>query len=97
MNKAELTGAVVERCHQDDFASRAAAERAVDAVFKAMADELAAGGKVTISNFGSFEVVQRAARQGRKVNTNESILIPAHKAVRFNVGRALKDRTWSAE
>ena len=36
----------------------------VDAIFVAMKDRLAAGGKVMITNFGTFQVVERAARQG---------------------------------
>ena len=91
MNKADLTAAVVSRCRGTDFESKAAAERAVDAVFRTMTETLASGEKVVISGFGSFEVVTRAERQGRNVQTKEPITIPAHKAVRFNAGKGLRE------
>ena len=91
MNKAELTAAVVDRCREKDFGSKAAAERAVDMVFRTMTETLVAGEKVVISGFGSFEVVKRAERQGRNVQTKEPITIPEHKAVRFNAGKGLRE------
>lgn len=91
MNKAELTAAVLGRCREDDFKSKTAAERAVDAVFRSMAEALASGDRVVISDFGSFEVVRRAERSGRNVRTRELITIPAHKAVRFNAGKGLRE------
>lgn len=91
MNKAELTAAVLGRCREGDFESKAAAERAVDAVFRSMTEALVSGDRVVISGFGSFEVVKRAERSGRNVQTREPITIPAHKAVRFNVGKGLRE------
>ena len=61
---------------------------AVDAVFEAMTNELAAGNKVTVTGFGTFE---SKARQGRNPQTGEAITIPAHTAVTFKAGKGLKD------
>ena len=67
------------------------AEAAVNAVFSAIEDELATGGKVQIAGFGSFKVKERAERVGRNPKTKEAITIPASKAPRFKAGKALKD------
>ena len=67
------------------------AEVAVNAIFAAMANELAAGGKVQIAGFGSFKVKERAERVGRNPKTKEAITIPASKAPAFVAGKDLKD------
>ena len=64
---------------------------AVDAVFEAMTNELAAGNKVTVTGFGTFESKAREARAGRNPQTGEAITIPAHTAVTFKAGKGLKD------
>ena len=67
------------------------AEAAVNAVFAAIASELATGGKVQIAGFGSFKVKERAARVGRNPKTKEAIEIPASKVPAFSAGKDLKD------
>ena len=67
------------------------AEVAVNAIFAAMANELAAGGKVQIAGFGSFKVKERAERVGRNPKTKEAITIPASKAPAFVAGKDLKE------
>ncbi len=46
--------------------------------------------KVTIKGFGSFTVTEKAARPGRNPQTEETIEIPSHKAVRFTLARGIK-------
>ena len=41
--------------------------------------------------FGTFEVVERAAREGRNPQTGETVKIKASKAPKFKAGKALKD------
>ena len=53
MNKAELIQAVKEKCRDKDFASKAAAERAVSAVFDVIGERLVAGEDVSIQGFGT--------------------------------------------
>lgn len=57
----------------------------------AMVDEVVAGGKYNINNFGSFTVLEKKARNGRNPKTGEPIEIPASKAVKFKVAKFLKD------
>ena len=54
-------------------------------------EALAAGESVTFTGFGSFKVVERAARKGRNPRTNEEITIPSSKVVKFTPGKGLKD------
>jgi len=67
------------------------AEKAVNAVFAAMADALKEGEKVAVSGFGSFEVHERASHPGINPRTKEAITIPASRTVAFKAGKALKD------
>jgi len=54
-------------------------------------ESLTAGEKVQIVGFGSFEVVNRAARTARNPRTGEAVEIAASKAPAFKAGKALKD------
>ena len=56
-----------------------------------VADELKKGGKVQLVGFGTFEVSERAAREGRNPQTGEVMNIAASKAPRFKAGKGLKD------
>ena len=62
----------------------------VDATFDAIRDAMAKGEKVTLTGFGSFEVVQRNEREGRNPRTGEKITIGARKAPQFRPGSELK-------
>ncbi|MBT3368817.1 MAG: HU family DNA-binding protein, partial [Nitrospina sp.] len=50
------------------------------------------GDSVSLIGFGSFKVVDRAAREGRNPSTGEKIQIPASKAVKFTPSKVLKER-----
>jgi len=65
---------------------------AYDTLFDLMAESFAAGDKVTVPNFGTFQVSQRAARQGRNPATGETIRIAASKTVRFKPSKNLKEQ-----
>ena len=67
------------------------AERSVNAMFEALSKGLADGEKITISGFGSFEVRERAERQGINPRTHEPITIAASRSVVFKQGKSLKD------
>ena len=68
------------------------AKSAVDAVFDAIAGELAAGHDVAIAGFGKFSVTERAAREGRNPATGETIQIAASRAAKFSAAAALKNQ-----
>ncbi|WP_297527106.1 HU family DNA-binding protein [Thiohalobacter sp.] len=87
MNKAELIEAVAEKADL----SKADATRAVDALLGAVTEALKNGDQVSLVGFGTFEVRERAARNGRNPKTGETIRIAASRAPAFKAGKALKD------
>lgn len=87
MNKTELIAAVAENAEL----SKKDAEKAVKALTDAIEAELVKGGKVQLVGFGTFEVAERAARDGRNPKTGEPMSIPASKTPRFKAGKALRD------
>ena len=87
MNKTELVAAMAGKAE----ISKKDAEAAVKAFVEVVTEELKAGNKIQLVGFGSFEVVDRAARQGKNPATGEPMDIPASKAPKFKAGKALKD------
>jgi len=87
MNKTELVAAIAEQAG----ISKKDAESALKAFTDVVANEMKNGGKVQLVGFGTFEVAERAAREGRNPATKQTIQIPASKAPKFKAGKALKD------
>jgi len=87
MNKTELIAAIAEK----SGLSKKDSEKALHAFEAAVTDELVKGGKVQLVGFGTFDVSERAAREGRNPQTGAAMKIEASKAPRFKVGKALKD------
>ena len=87
MNKTELIAAVAEQAEL----SKKDAEKALKAFTDVIAAELVKGEKVQLVGFGTFEVSERAAREGRNPLTGEKITIAASKNPKFKAGKALKD------
>ena len=87
MTKTDL----VERVAAKTGFTKKDSGKAVDAVFESMMEALAAGEKVALVGFGSFEVRQREARSGRVPRTGETIQISARKVPVFKAGKTLKD------
>lgn len=87
MNKTELVAAMAEKAE----ISKKDAEKALKAFTDVVADEMKKGGKVQLVGFGTFEVSERAAREGRNPQTGKAMKIAASKAPKFKAGKALKD------
>ena len=87
MNKTELVAAMAKETNLS--------KKDVEAVLKSFVDvvsgELKKGEKVQLVGFGTFEVRERAAKQGRNPRTGEAMEIPASKLPAFRAGQALKD------
>ena len=88
MNKVDLVSAVAKQAEL----SKKDAGLAVEAVFDAISEALEKGDKVQLIGFGTFDVSERAAREGRNPRTGETMKIAASKAPRFKAGKALNDR-----
>ncbi|HJB83463.1 MAG TPA: HU family DNA-binding protein [Candidatus Mediterraneibacter intestinavium] len=87
MNKTELVAAVAEQAE----ISKKDAEKALKAFVDVVTEQLKAGDKVQLVGFGTFEVSERAAREGRNPQTGKTMKIAACKAPKFKAGKALKD------
>ncbi len=87
MTKVELIAAIAEKTEL----SKKDAEKALNAVIEAITDGLKNDGKVQMVGFGTFEVRERAAREGKNPATGETIQIPASRVPTFKAGKGLKD------
>ena len=87
MNKTDLINVVTE----ETKVSKANTEAVVTATLNAIAEALKNGDKVALLGFGTFEVKEVAARDGRNPKTGEAIEIPACKKPSFSASKALKD------
>ena len=87
MNKTEFINAVAAK----EGIEKKCAEKAINAVFATIADELAKGEKIQLVGFGTFEIRERAEKQGRNPRTGETMTVPASKVPAFKAGKALKD------
>lgn len=87
MTKTELINEVANKTGL----TKKDSEKAVAAVVESVTDALIAGDKVQLVGFGTFEVRDRAAREGKNPATGESISIPATRVPAFKAGKALKE------
>ncbi len=88
MNKSELVASIAEKSNL----TKKDAESALNAFISSVEEALVEGDKVQLVGFGTFEVRQRKAREGRNPrNPEEVIQIPASKAPVFRAGKALKE------
>ena len=88
MNKAELIAAMAAKAG----IKKTDAQKALDAFIEVVSEELAAGEKVQLTGFGTFEVAERAAREGRNPQSGETMMIAASKSPKFKAGKVLKDK-----
>lgn len=67
------------------------AEKVLDAFVKTLLCEVKKGEKFAVAGFGTFQVVERAAREGVNPKTGEKIQIKASKNVKFKAAKKLKE------
>lgn len=87
MNKKELIAAVAEKAD----VSKKDTEAVVKAALETVTAALAAGEKVQLIGFGTFETRERAARTGKNPRTGAAVKIKACKVPSFKAGAALKE------
>lgn len=88
MNKTELIDSMAAKTGL----TKKNAEAALNAFVEIVSEELTKGEKVSLVGFGTFEVSERAEREGRNPQTGETMKIAASKAPKFKAGKALKDQ-----
>jgi DNA-binding protein HU-beta len=87
MTKAELVATMAE----DSGISKVAAEKALGSFIETVTKAIKAGDKVTLTGFGTFSAVTRAARTGRNPATGQELHIAAKTSGKFSPGKDLKD------
>ena len=88
MNKNDLVRAIANNA----CLTLKDAGNALGGFIAAVTEELKKGEKIQISGFGSFEVKEKAAREGINPKTGEKIKIAASKVPAFKFGKAYKDQ-----
>ncbi len=87
MKKAEFVQAVAEKAGLSKKDTEAVLDAAIDVITEA----LAAGKSVSFIGFGTFTTTERAARQAKVPGTDRVVEVPATRAVKFKVGKKLKE------
>lgn len=88
MNKGELIDQIAEQTELSKKHITMVLDGAVDAITEAVA----AGDKVTLVGFGSFERRDRKEREGRNPKTGDTMVIPATKVPAFSAGKVFKTK-----
>ena len=86
MNKAELIDALEAK-----LGSKKVASDALEAFLDVVIREVARGGKVGITGFGTFERADRAARTGRNPKTGATVKIKKTRVPKFRSGTNFKE------
>ena len=87
MNKKELVAAIAEKSE----VTKNDVEKVMQSFTEVVSEELAKGEKIQMVGFGTFEVAERAEREGRNPKSGEVMTIAASKSPKFKAGKALKD------
>ena len=88
MNKTEL----VKKVAAEAELSQVKAAEVVNSVLGSIVDAVAAGEKVSIIGFGTFEKKHRDARTGRNPATGKAMQFAASDTPVFKAGQAFKDK-----
>ncbi|MCI6265562.1 MAG: HU family DNA-binding protein [Erysipelotrichaceae bacterium] len=88
MKKTEIISVLAE----STGLTKADVEKVYNATFELFKEELAKGNKISVSGFGTFDISERAEREGRNPQTGETIKIAASKSVKFKAGKELKEK-----
>ena len=86
-----LLGDLIEGVATDTAQPKAMVEAIVRAALARIEGAVGKRETVNLVGFGRFEVYERSARRGRNLRTGESLKIPATPAVRFRIGKRLRD------
>lgn len=88
MTKQEL----IKKISADTGISQKQTGEALDSAIQNIMEAVAAGEKVQLVGFGTFEARKREARTGVNPRTKEKVEIPASTAPAFKPGKVFKDK-----
>ncbi len=86
--KADLTEVVRERVG----VSRLEAAALVDTLLEIIKSALEAGEPIRVPGFGTFSVHQKAPRLGRNPATEQPMILPGRRVLKFRPARQLRDQ-----
>ena len=87
MNRMELVAIAAEKAGM----TKKDTDAAIKAMLEAVEEALVKGEKLQLMGFGTFEIRERPARQGKNPRTGEAVTIPAARVPVFKAGKALRD------
>jgi len=87
MNRTQLIEAVAAKAEL----TKKDTDKFLNAYIETLTEAMKAGDKVTLVGFGTFEVRERAAREGRNLQTGQPMKIPATKYPAFKAGKSFKE------
>ena len=88
MTKSDLIEAVATKLHLP----KGKAELIVNCIFDSMEESLKRGDRIEIRGFGSFEIRNYKAYEGRNPRTGEAVEVQPKRLPFFKVGKELKER-----
>lgn len=88
MNRQELVDSIAAKTST----TKKQADALLGATLEAIQEAVKGGDKVTLVGFGTFEVKERSAREGRNPKTGATIQIPAAKVPAFSAGKQFRER-----
>jgi len=94
MTKSEFIELVQKK---GDFATKAAADRAVKAFTDSITEALVAKESVSLVGFGTFTTVEVKEKSGKIPGTDKTYTKEAHTAPKFKIGKTLKDAVAEAK
>ena len=83
---------LIDRIAESSQAKRALVKATVQNVLDEIISELAKGNRLEFRDFGVFEPRDCAPRTAQNPKTLERIHVPAKRAVRFKMGRLMKEK-----
>ena len=87
MKKAEFVQEVASKVG----ISKKDTEEVINATLKTIEEILSSGNEISFIGFGSFSTSKRAARQAKVPGTDRIVNVPETRAVKFKVGKSLKE------
>ena len=83
---------LVDRIAQIHQIQSATTRKVIQAFLDEVINELAKDNRLEFRDFGVFETKSRAAREAQNPKTLEKVHVPAKRAVKFKMGRLMKQK-----
>jgi DNA-binding protein HU-beta len=91
MTKAEIVAEIANKTGIEKVAVQATVEAFMDS----LKSSLVSGQNVYLRGFGSFIIKKRAAKTGRNISKNTTIIIPAHNIPSFKPAKTFVNKVKS--